>query len=213
MILVFNFGWKIVVVSANYVMMAVAYYSAIFYIGGLTTQLALRFGDYLNAIFYLGFKKSMTFATKVTAQLFMYRHIQCLANLNNIIGQKFLLGVVVTDTVAIAFCFLGLLRLKLLHENIAVVFVIGALLLNSIICLLVLSGGLVHVYIESKLVLCKLKRVHIYGFDGKWKARFLKSCPFIKTKIGANNFLEEQTPLNLIDVALQLTVEILLSSK
>jgi len=81
---------------------------------------------------------------------------------------------------------------------------------------LVGAGGLVGVFAESKTVLDKLITLNTPGknnssrLEFKWRQRFYRSCSTIKIKFGAINHLDELSPLNFINNALDLSVNMIL---
>ncbi len=100
-------------------------------------------------------------------------------------------------------------------SNIVMMATFMVTVVDAIICILVILGGIVSVYIKSKVTLQATKRLG-FGISCKrsrnWMRRFFRSCDVIKIKFGDNNFLEELTPFKCLDFSLNLTVQFLLLS-
>ncbi len=96
---------------------------------------------------------------------------------------------------------------------------VATLLLVTIDCLLgilILLGQMGMIYQKSKTLLRKMLWNH-YSFriplrDGKWENRFYKSCSPLKTMINSVNFVDELTPLKLLEFAMVSTANLLMLS-
>lgn len=79
--------------------------------------------------------------------------------------------------------------------------------------LLLCLGTLAIVYKESRITLEKIKD-YMAEIDCKQERvltqKFLRSYVAIKMKFGANNFVEDLTPLNCLSHSLQISVQLLL---
>jgi len=80
--------------------------------------------------------------------------------------------------------------------------------------LLVMLSGMVGAYLKSIKVIQGLKqslsKTSLNSRDKKWLKRFSKSCSPIKIRIRNSNFLEALTPLNCLNFAFNLSIQILL---
>jgi len=124
---------------------------------------------------------------------------------------------VFTTIFSTSFSITGIVKLAWSKENIVILLLCTCLAANGVVGMIVGVGGLVEVYRESKYVLWNLKKYTFLGsvgvcsrFEHKWRLRFYRSCSLIKIKMGSNNFMEELTPLNLINNAIALSVQLIL---
>lgn len=89
--------------------------------------------------------------------------------------------------------------------------------LNGGSALLFLLGNLAELHLQSLKSLQCMKDLHrtvrLSLKERKYLKRLVKSCSLIKAGFGSNNFVESLTPLNCIDFANCLTVQLLLLSK
>lgn len=154
----------------------------------------------------------------------VFRKIQVLGNLNNAIQQ----GVMSTGILIAAVIFhassltMIVLVTKESHWNedsqlltSFAFFILIAIVMLLAIC--VMYGCMSMLFIEYKLIFRELKRHEIKLLETgvfrrlkAWRAGFVKSCSPIQVKFGLNNFVEELTPLNAVNYALSLAVNMLL---
>jgi len=151
--------------------------------------------------------------TKNLKTALKYRNIQVLSNAMNMVLASALLYSIIAATFIMSFGITGVIKLSWAKEILFVLVLLFLLFVNCAVGLLVGVGGLVSVYTESKKVINKLKiqnRLMWYGATSKkefkWRQSFYISCSSIKIKLGQSNFLEDLTPLNLINNAVGLTV-------
>lgn len=147
----------------------------------------------------------------------MYRSIQVLVVLVNEIQQWGFVGAIVLGGVLFqAFCACTVTQLPWTSENIIPLGILSVITFNSMFTIIIVVGGMGTVYVESRTALIKLKesvagKNQIKGrYDVKWTRMFHKSCNLIKIRFGSINFVDQLTPLNCIDFANGLTVQLLL---
>ncbi|CAL8146084.1 unnamed protein product [Orchesella dallaii] len=148
----------------------------------------------------------------------VYREIQVLAILNNIINQSAIFVLTAGVIVLLALCLTATIRLEWHMENIFAVAFFGIMSIDCFLFLLVCVGGMVSPYVESRKALETLKRQRPKNefvrrgsrYCYRWLQTYVKSCFLIKVKMGKDNFLEELTPLNCVNLAINVTVNILL---
>ncbi|CAL8132214.1 unnamed protein product [Orchesella dallaii] len=145
----------------------------------------------------------------------IYRKIQVLAILNNAILKTAVLIFLVFPVFLLAISIAVLVKLDWNSDNVFVIVLFISMICDTIPELLICVGGAVGTYTESKTFLTKLgvsnSDTNLYkGAEFRWLQRFRKSCPPIKIQFGPDNFLEELTPLNCLNSAVNLTMQLLL---
>lgn len=148
----------------------------------------------------------------------MIRNIQLLSNLCNEIQQTVLLTTLIVGTVMVTSgCLVPLLQIPRTTKNAPVLFMLLGCCVESIICELFVFSGMVTVHKKSKALIRQLMCETCFKRknrkDGRLIRKFARSCCPIKIKFGANNFIEELTPLKCVTFALRLTVQILLLTR
>lgn len=142
-----------------------------------------------------------------------YRQIQLLAKLNNGIQQKAYMSLIIFSAIVQqSFGVTALLKLPWSAENIIGLVVACILVVDTTAAMVVLLGGMAAVNTTSDEVANKLQK-NLTTFRGKerrWRNRFYKSCGGIRIYFGTFNFVEQLTPLNCIDFANGLTIQLLL---
>ncbi|CAL8136888.1 unnamed protein product [Orchesella dallaii] len=154
----------------------------------------------------------------------VYRELQLLAILGNLILQNSLLIVVVATIFSASISSTVLIQIELTSMNIVatVFFLINGL--GSMVFLTICVGGvMVPINARSKEFLENCKRQRCYDHTSlvtsefrltqRWLVKFFKSCVPLKTKLGESNFLENLTPLRCIDSVFQITIQLLLLTK
>ncbi|CAL8146060.1 unnamed protein product [Orchesella dallaii] len=186
-------GLKLWIVSANYFMWAFGVHGTMFYVGSMHTQLVLRIGKYLNRF-------QQDFSQKKKWAAVMYRKIQILTTLNNEVFQVPLLTIVLSNISAISFCLTGLVRIEWKQENIAALLVFTTIYVDAVMG---------HIVMTSALKRNGSRVQSIEDGDLQTK-KGVASRIESKTKVGSNNYLEESTPLHLMDAAVGFAVQLLL---
>lgn len=106
-----------------------------------------------------------------------------------------------------------IVKLPASGENLAILIVLSAEVIDGQMMLVLGMRGFGEVYEKSKQAL-RTYNLNMSGVrchkDRRWTRKFLKSCGAIKMKFGGNNFVDRLTPLNCISHSLQLSVQILL---
>lgn len=99
------------------------------------------------------------------------------------------------------------------NNNTAIFLLFIFLMLNCYYGLIVTFSGFAHVHETSISVLTEMNR-HLITMtttkDRKQRKRFHNSCSPIKVRLGSVNFVESLTPLNFINFANNLTLQIVL---
>lgn len=144
----------------------------------------------------------------------VYRHVQLLTNLSNSIQQKGIIpGLLVECTTVSGVILAFLVQTPASSENLLVLLTLTLTCVDCVLFILLCLGTLAIVYKESR-VTCEKIRLDLASIvdwnERKWTQKFLKSCSVLKMKLGGSNFVEELTPLNCLDNALQIAVQILL---
>jgi len=147
----------------------------------------------------------------------LYREIQVLGVLNNCILKTSTLVLTLIVIFLVASSITLFVKLDRSLENalaLAFFLLVG---IQSFIFLLICLGGMSGPYVESGKVIETFKREVLCtktkpGFEYKWLQRFVRSCAPVKVKIGENNFIERETPLKCVDVAFNITLNLLLLS-
>ncbi|CAL8146979.1 unnamed protein product [Orchesella dallaii] len=146
-----------------------------------------------------------------------YRSIQVLALLTNILLNTTLTGLVCGSILIEALGLAGFVRLEWVPSNFISLAFCFIMVVNGTFSLIVLLGGMVGVYMESKRVFQALRRNLSVCITEKYKRKFLfrfyKSCRFIRINFGSINFVDTLTPLNFVDFSVNLAVQVLLITK
>jgi len=115
---------------------------------------------------------------------------------------------------AIASSSAGVAMLIKLHwnsSNLIALFIFTSCSTNGLLVLMICLGGMVAIRSKSKKVLQENKVMQgETQRESKIYRKFWQSCPIIKIKFGAQNFVEELTPLNCLDFTVNLAVQFLL---
>lgn len=153
-----------------------------------------------------------------------YRQIHILAKLGNDVQQMTLtVGTIALGIISQPISLVALIRLQYSASTLIPFMFVGLTFLETVLFMVVCVGGWSGsgIYQESKVLLRAYNR-HIVEFTAigewtgnrnRWAQRFIKSCQLIKIRFGSLNFIEERTPLNCLDFANNLTVELLLLTK
>lgn len=164
-------------------------------------------------VFRFGAKYTME-NTSVSISTHEYRTLQLLANLMNSITQNELNTMLAYGGILVlSLSEATLVKLAFMTTNVAIFLLFLFLLLNSYIGLIVIFTGFARVHESSNSVLKDMKR-HMSTIkmakDRKQRKCFHNSCSSIKVYLGSVNFVDSLTPLNFINFANNLTVQIVL---
>lgn len=167
-----------------------------------------------NLSIYSSISKLETDSVFADTQAKIWRHIQVLVQLLNDVQKGPPILVILTCT---SFIF-ALATTTLVRYNssdwtfLAILF--------AIMCytggfLLTMCGVMAAVYIRSLEVRQKLSRRNACekNLEGKWKSRFLRSCFPFKNFFGSGKFVDECTPIIIIDNLMVLSANLLLLQK
>lgn len=144
-----------------------------------------------------------------------YRTLYILGLLQNEIQKDPLSQVIATALIILQSVSTStLIRVKS-KSGIVFTIVLGLISMDTIIALIFILGVMAQVYTQSKDSLRNCKRALTYNFriKPKWTQRFLISCAPIKVRFGSINFIDRMTPLNCVNFANNLTVQLLLVSE
>lgn len=202
---------KQAILFVNYLVTAMIAYASPFVISAVSVFCTLSFCVYIQE-----FEKISTHRSKWKSPI-VYRKIQYLSNLMNELQRWRVTGSLVVGIVS---CFAvsaaSVVRLTWSAENIIAIMLFISSLSTAIAATVCVVGGQANVYKKSNSVLKLLrKRTVLHCSDkksklGKWKHRFYWSCPPIKVGFGSLNFVDQFTPLNILDFGVHLTVQIIL---
>jgi len=206
-----NFLVKAMVFIFNHWIWSFGVNTIVFVMGIFQILCTLTLRDYL--LVFLG--KDLSNISKMYTNCLMYRIIQILALLTNVILNK-TLACLVFASIAIASLGLSLLvRLEWNHGNLTALAMSLIMVVDSLLALLVLLGGMVDVYLESRnafQVLMKKLHCNVPRRQRMYLQKFYTSCRPIRINLGSDNFLDALTPLTCLNCAANLTVQILLIS-
>lgn len=143
----------------------------------------------------------------------MFRNIQLLVNLMNEVNSTAVIGALsgVTITQAVSLSIVIRLAPEAAQHPVPLsIFLMS--FLQFLIMIFVTLGGLGELYSVSDEVMENLK-VSLRrenSFKGKWKQKFVKSCNVLKVKVGFVSYMDKTTALTMLDIANDLTINILL---
>lgn len=143
-----------------------------------------------------------------------YRTFQVLEVFMNEVQQK----VLVTDSISIAITLVPLtatMLIRIWQEGAQVVMasLLMFVLYVAVSVLLFMVGGMAGISVSSEMLLLQLRKglIHVKRRTLKKTCRsFVNSCRPIYVKFGSLNYIEVLTALKCIDLAIQLTMQLLL---
>ncbi len=212
---VLNFIVKIVVFLGNIWILWFAFHGAIALVilvtilGSMTSKECLQ-------IFLIKIKSGK----EIFKDAVLYRELCIINILCNCVQQKY-----VEILMGMAICLLSIsLNLMVMFINQSsqeqtnglIVVLFALVVAECVFVLLVIFEGMVGVYKESKYKLRICKRM-MNTYESvkcrRWIRRYWGSCNVLKIKFGEVNFFEELTPLRCLDLAFNLTVQLILLSR
>lgn len=159
----------------------------------------------------------------------MYRNIQILAKIGNEIQQRsFMMAMVLVAMAFLAGCTPLLIITPFHSDNLMALGTFGVLIFHGYLVVVVFLGGMASIYRKSNEVRRHFySELHVLGGGEKtsmeilgrsktnhrpfkWKRCFLQSCPLIKIRFGSLYFVDELTPLNIVNLSNDLSVQVLL---
>ncbi|CAL8146096.1 unnamed protein product [Orchesella dallaii] len=212
-----NLGVKLSVLMLNYIGFNVGVQLAAFVIGGLQSVCTITLYGHLATFKKLWIRNE---TSKADASL-IHREIQVMATVFNYIQQGSLMTVaIVQPVILLAICSFTLLKSPWNKETLPLVSQFLMAVIDTVLVLMVTLGGMAKVHNDSKDAIDTMK-VYLGGATSstkngvsikgiKWQRRFIRSCCPIKIKFGTDNFVGDDTPLNCISQAFDLTVQLLL---
>lgn len=150
---------------------------------------------------------------KLTVQ---YRTLQYLGILvNEILKTSIVTAMMICSIFTQAFSCVLLILMFDSHKTWIEFLMATVILGDSVPILVILVGGLARVWVISSQVLKNVRRHTLIRStkcitSGKPKLKFLNSCSCIRVGFGDLNFVDQTTPLNCVDFANNLTVQLLL---
>lgn len=147
-----------------------------------------------------------------------YRKLQVGAIMMNEVQQKVLLTLVITASIVMFPISANLLiRNSQAESNIFVLALPGVILVGSILVMLFVLGGMSQLSLYSELYIRHGKQLPVkyprIAIERRLSLKFWRSCSIITAKFGSINFVDVLTPLNCIDFANHLTLQLLLLIK
>lgn len=157
---------------------------------------------------YLSEKEQVSTAT------YQYRTLQLLATLMNSVIQDEMNTMLACTAILISSLSEAIVvKLAFMGNNTAIFLLFLFLMLNCYLGLIVIFTGFANVHKTSNSVLRNMNR-HLSTItttkERKQRKRFHYSCSSIKVRLGSVNFVDSLTPLNFINFANNLTVQIVL---
>ncbi|CAL8127509.1 unnamed protein product [Orchesella dallaii] len=141
-----------------------------------------------------------------------YRIIQTMALVFNGIYQKWAIVVLlIFQTIIQIAGVCSLIRFgKVMQVAESAVFLVCAF--NAVSIILIVYGSAAHVNMCSAGVIKSFKRVTTkMGREKKWWIRFVRSCPEVKIRFGATNYIDQLSPINYMDFNINQTVTVLIA--
>lgn len=145
-----------------------------------------------------------------------FRQIQVLVTLANEISQQLALtSLIITGICAMSAGLSMLIKMDWSLDNMVLIFIFISCTTNGFLFLSVCLSGMGLVYHSCKTTMRKAKRYDaVRSFNicrNKLSLKkFWKSCAVPRIKFGSCNFVEELTPLNTVNFAVNATVQFLL---
>lgn len=209
---------KVGVLLFNFWVWTAGIHGAILCIGGIQSLCTVSLKDCIQTFWNIETKtQNICFGKRAK----IYRQVQLLSNLQTEVQAGSMMTVIIVlPTVVIALTVCLILHQPWTSKNAPVLILCGYMACLCMIALLFLIGGQAGVWSDSRKMFEMLDRLNVSRdellgrWERKWQQRFWKSCRnLIKVKFGINNFVEEKTPLNCLNCAVSLTVQLLLLEK
>lgn len=210
---------NVIVFVLNYWIWLIACLAAIFCICGFQSLCTIMLRDCIHTFHNMDTEdeQHVPFGQKAIR----YREIQLLATLQAEIQSGSLMTLLILiPTVAISSASAIIIRIPWTIQNLVILMFSSYLSTGCTVVTLFVVGAQAGVWTESKnlirgmenLKVIRMKRGEsIKKLDMKVEQRFWKSCQnLIKVKFGVNNFVEDETPLNCLNYAVHLAVQLLL---
>lgn len=212
---------KFTILSLNFWVWTISSCAGSFCIAGLQPLCTILLRDCIHGFWNMeecGGQHEIPFLQRAIA----YREIQVMAGLQTNVQGGALMGIlIIAPTSLISITSVIIVRLPWIAENLTLLLLSGYLAFVSLLCIMFVIGGQAGVWTESKRMFIKLDRSNaeriqhcrckFKRWESKCQLRFWKSCRnLVKVKFGVNNFVEEETPLNCINLAVSLAAQFLL---
>jgi len=202
--------WKLLIFMLNHIYWAPMVYLTVFTLIIPIILCCLTICNFL-ATFLDRFSQPRSPSVYENAKV--YRFIQILAVLFNSIFRQLLLILITGSIFVASVCLAACVKLNWNFSNVFSLIMSLSLGVDTTAVLIVVLGGMVTSYLQSKLTFQNLRLISLSKFskrESKHFQLFLKSCPHIKIRFGSTNFLEPLTPLNCVAFVINLTVQMLL---
>lgn len=214
----FEMGKKLAILTGNFYFFSVCFKIGSFVISVLQILCQMSIRGYLRSFWKLSEDIPKRRAGSIYHISQIYRHIQVMSTLNNVIQQNRIIVVLMSAGILLqSLSIFMVVRHPWNWTHLLPLGIYTMLLTDCTLAIIVLTGGMANIYSDSKLILSRLRTNILSGNDNllprielKWARKFYKSCDPLKVKFGSTNFFEANTPLNCMNFANGLTVNILL---
>lgn len=228
---ILGFATHALLLLINFYFLTLGIRACCFCIAGVQILCQLSLRDYIRSLWRQTFSQPAfnSMSPRIILYKFfaMYREIQVMGCLNNIIQKKVLLYYIIISTSVLSLTTFTTVRMFSQHSKnsmqigVLLTFMIGV---NAFMTLFVHMTGMVAIYNDSIKLISNLKRclnLYMGGGEGpgkgrlslldlKWVRKSQKACAPIKIKFGGCNFLEKGTPLVSLNFANNLAINLLL---
>lgn len=174
---------------------------------------------YIQTIFFCRFQIYCLFVeSQLSKSIIIYRHIQLLTAINNDIQQKTLLSLVISCAITIqALGMTSFVNLKWNYDNADGILIAAILVTAGLGLIMVFLSGVASIYKTSIKVVdrltCQLAKSKFRLYtrrEYQQRCILLRSCAPVKIRFGSINFVDQLTPLNCMEWANDVTVQLLL---
>lgn len=214
---------KIVVFLVNHWFWAFGSSICLFLLSGILILCSFSFREYIQFFQYICMARQTNRMFYELHTAMIYRSIQYLAGLMNEIQQYILLIVIVGLIFGQSSSTALMIILSTGTGNSFNVLIFLVIMMECIAATMVVFGGMSITFLESQKCFQELQQdlVERYkmkynrerklsALEFKWRKRFYKSCGLITFRFGSLNFVDQRTPLNCVDFANGMTVQLLL---
>lgn len=209
-----GFLTKLGVLLFNYWFWTSGILATIACIGFVQVLSVILLRDHLRAFGNLEASGEHPFGKRVN----IYRQIQVLECLQNKVQAGTIMSItMVCLTTALPLSLVLILRQAWTSDNMFNIIMWGYLTCTCVASIIFIFGGHSGLWSDSRGLLVKLdhlnvsRRPTLSGKEWKLWQAFWRSCRnLVKVKFGVNNFVEEETPLNCLNFAVSIAVQLLL---
>lgn len=222
-----KFGWinsntKLVLMLGNHFLVTISAQASLHVVAGLQCLGNMILLD-CQKIFWIQLENERIPSRMRKASL-VFREVQILGNLSNSIQDGIMTTSLLSASIighALSFCATILLvKVTFVDHGIQAITslaLFASITVVTVLVIIVTFGGMSKVFQESKIIFWEVKwhkyQLMVDGVPGRvrsWQFQFFRSWFPVKIRFGANNFVEELTPLNAASYSLGLVVQLLL---